>query len=255
MGVRRVARQRRPTAARTSAAAAGSTRSDGTGRVVKYGGGVEFHSGERYDGAHDRGTTHADPRRASRPGAAAGSSGSGSACDEDQPGAERTGSSSSWSPTAPAGRLPGVSLTIARSAPGRRQRPDRCRRRQHGVEQDADRVLPRTRTTVGSTASRSPGGGSPGSSTGSAVASLAAAAAIPKVPMTVRMSLVGKGTTEMRKSYVLIDWVRNYDLTKGKRTAERRVAHEGARPRLLSRRGRSGIMGACGRRTPSARRG
>ena len=31
--------------------------SNGTGRVVKWGGGIEFHSGERYDGADDRGTT------------------------------------------------------------------------------------------------------------------------------------------------------------------------------------------------------
>lgn len=50
---------------------------------------------------------------------------------------------------------------------------------------------------------------------GRAVASLAASAAIPKVPMTVRMRVLGQGGKEMKKSHVLIDWVRNYDLTKG----------------------------------------
>ncbi len=52
---------------------------------------------------------------------------------------------------------------------------------------------------------------------GSAVASLRARAAIPRIPMTVRMRMVGNGSTEMQKSFVLIDWVRNYNLQRGKR--------------------------------------
>lgn len=52
---------------------------------------------------------------------------------------------------------------------------------------------------------------------GWAVATLGAAAAIPDMPMTVRMRMVGDGVKDMRKSYVLIDWVRNFDLNKGVR--------------------------------------
>jgi len=52
---------------------------------------------------------------------------------------------------------------------------------------------------------------------GRAVASLGASAAIPQVPMTVRMSLVGDGAAEMNKSVVKTDWVRSYDLTRGTR--------------------------------------
>ncbi|WP_322936897.1 hypothetical protein [Nocardioides bizhenqiangii] len=52
---------------------------------------------------------------------------------------------------------------------------------------------------------------------GRVVASLGAAAAIPKIPMTVRMRMVGAGAKEMRKSCVLVDWLRNYDLAKGVR--------------------------------------
>ena len=53
-----------------------------------------------------------------------------------------------------------------------------------------------------------------------AVASVAAAAAIPKIPMTVRMRLVGNGTQEMNKSVVKIDWVRHYDLRRGASTPQ-----------------------------------
>ena len=52
---------------------------------------------------------------------------------------------------------------------------------------------------------------------GRAVGSLAAPAAIPKVPMTLRMSMVGTGAQEMNKSVVKIDWVRHYDLKRGTR--------------------------------------
>jgi len=52
---------------------------------------------------------------------------------------------------------------------------------------------------------------------GRAVASLGAPAAIPKVPMTVRLRLVGSGQKEMNSTDVQLDWVRNFDLTKGAR--------------------------------------
>lgn len=52
---------------------------------------------------------------------------------------------------------------------------------------------------------------------GRAVASLRSRAAVPKIPMTVRMRLAGQGAREMNKSVVKIDWVRHYDLKRGKR--------------------------------------
>lgn len=52
---------------------------------------------------------------------------------------------------------------------------------------------------------------------GRAVASLSVKAAIPKVPMTLRMRLEGKGAQQMEKTYVLIDWIRHYNLKKGKK--------------------------------------
>ncbi|KAA1427186.1 hypothetical protein [Nocardioides antri] len=51
---------------------------------------------------------------------------------------------------------------------------------------------------------------------GRAIASLGAAAARPSVPMTLRLRLVGDGAKEMDKSQVKLDWVRHYDLTRGK---------------------------------------
>ena len=54
---------------------------------------------------------------------------------------------------------------------------------------------------------------------GKAVAALLSSAAIPQVPMTVRMRLEGKGATEMNDTAVKLDWVRHYDLNKGKRAA------------------------------------
>ncbi len=52
---------------------------------------------------------------------------------------------------------------------------------------------------------------------GHAVASLGARAAIPQVPMTARLRLVGDGEKEMNSTDVQIDWVRNFDLTRGTR--------------------------------------
>lgn len=51
---------------------------------------------------------------------------------------------------------------------------------------------------------------------GQAIASTAAAAARPTVPMTVRMRMVGQGAKEMNKTTVKVDWARGYDLTRGK---------------------------------------
>ena len=187
--------------------------SDGTGRVVKWGGGVEFHSGERYDGAHDRGTTtmtlEGKPARLGRwelrerfrLDEAAGAD-YGFVVELVPDG------------TAP-GDCPAYSLTVARSVPG-----------DGSVRVGVD---------IGSTEwgktltgfSRGEGDGRlygvqitrnriTWFVDGTAKASLAASEAIPKVPLTVRMRLVGKGATEMRKTTMLIDWVRNYDLNKGK---------------------------------------
>lgn len=50
---------------------------------------------------------------------------------------------------------------------------------------------------------------------GRSVASTGASAVIPQVPMTVRMRLVGDGTAEMNKAVVKVDWVRSYDLRRG----------------------------------------
>jgi hypothetical protein len=52
---------------------------------------------------------------------------------------------------------------------------------------------------------------------GQVIGSLGASAARPKVPMTVRMRLVGADRqVEMNKSVVKIDWVRGYNLKRGK---------------------------------------
>lgn len=50
---------------------------------------------------------------------------------------------------------------------------------------------------------------------GQVIGSLGASAALPKVPMTVRMRLVGDGTRDMNKSIVKVDWVRGYNLKNG----------------------------------------
>ena len=60
-------------------------------------------------------------------------------------------------------------------------------------------------------------------SDGRSIASLGARAAVPRVPLTVRMSLVGDGTAEMKKAVVKVDWVRGYDLERG-RTAPKGAA-------------------------------
>jgi hypothetical protein len=188
--------------------------SDGTGRVVKWGGGIEFHSGERYDRTRDFGDTsltlHGKPARLGR-----------WELRERFRLDEAAGADYGFLvELVPEGTKPGdcpaYSLTIARAVPG-----------DGSVRVGVD---------IGSTAwtkaltgfSRSEGEGRlygvqvtgrriTWFVNGRAVASLGASAAIPKVPLTVRMSLLGKGDAEMRKTTMLVDWVRNYDLNKGKK--------------------------------------
>lgn len=51
---------------------------------------------------------------------------------------------------------------------------------------------------------------------GQAIASTGAAGARPTVPMTLRMRMVGQGAKEMNKTTAKVDWARYYDLTRGK---------------------------------------
>ncbi|HYG92927.1 MAG TPA: family 16 glycosylhydrolase [Nocardioides sp.] len=51
---------------------------------------------------------------------------------------------------------------------------------------------------------------------GKVVGTLTDKAAIPKDPMTVRLSLAGEGSTERNHTTLLFDWVRGWDLAKGK---------------------------------------
>lgn len=198
--------------------------STGTGRIVKYGGGLEFHSGEVVQSvnAPDRGTTtlelegkpamrgrwelreriHFYPTR-------------------DAPGGDHYTFVVELIPEDPAlydcGRR---NITIARAEVG------------------GSSV--RIQANAGNKAwSKSVGGYGRGDGedrfygiqitkkritwfvNGKVVGSLRSAAAVPKVPMTVRMKLVGKGNTEMKKSDVRIDWVRSFDLSKGKKTPTR----------------------------------
>ena len=51
---------------------------------------------------------------------------------------------------------------------------------------------------------------------GQAIASTGAAGARPTVPMTVRMRMIGQGANEMNKTTVKVDWARGFTLAKGK---------------------------------------
>ena len=187
--------------------------SNGTGRVVKWGGGIEFHSGERFDGTRDRGTTwltlQGKPERLGRwelrerfrLDEAAGAD-YGFLVELVPEGTEP-------------GDCPAYSLTVARAVPG-----------DGSVRVGVDVGTTEWGKTL-TGFSRSEGDGRlygvqvtgrriTWFVNGVAKASLANSAAIPKVPLTVRMTLVGKGDTEMRKTTMLVDWVRNYDLNKGK---------------------------------------
>lgn len=52
---------------------------------------------------------------------------------------------------------------------------------------------------------------------GNPVGTLRDDAAIPGVPLTLRLSLVGDGTAEMRHTYVANDWIRSWDMSRGSR--------------------------------------
>ncbi|HSV37531.1 MAG TPA: hypothetical protein VLI04_02120 [Nocardioidaceae bacterium] len=54
---------------------------------------------------------------------------------------------------------------------------------------------------------------------GDIVGTLKARAAIPRVPLTMRISLIGQGSTEMNHTYVVMDWMRAYTLKRGKQRA------------------------------------
>lgn len=188
--------------------------SDGTGRVVKYGGGIEFHSGERYDGADDRGTTTLTLRdKPARRGRwelrerfrldEAGGADYPFVVELVPEGTEPT-------------ECPSYVLTIARAVPG-----------DGSVRVGVTAGGAAWSTSLGGYGRREGEANLYGVQVtgrritwflnGRAVASTGATGAIPKVPLTVRLRLVGKGDTEMRKTEMLIDWVRHYDLKKGKR--------------------------------------
>lgn len=186
--------------------------SDGTGRVAKYGGGLEFHSGERYDRARDFGTTtltlQGKPGRLGRWELR-------ERIRLEENNATPYTFVAELIPENPADRVCGApTITIARA------------------------VVGGSTIRIGGSAgsaiwSRTLSGYGRGEGTGRlyavqvtsrritwfvnglAVASLGALSAIPKVPMTVRLRMVGDGAKEMNKSHVLIDWVRHYDLDKG----------------------------------------
>ena len=188
--------------------------SNGTGRAVKYGGGIEFHSGERYEGARDRGDTTltlADkPARLGR-----------WELRERFRLPERSGTGYQFVvELVPEGTLadecPAYTLTLGRSVPGE----GRIR-----IGVDTGKAAWNKRLLGYGRVEKEPrlyavqvtGRAITWFIDSRAVATLAAPAAIPKVPLTLRMRLEGKDGTEMRKSDLLIDWVRHYDLTKGLR--------------------------------------
>ena len=187
---------------------------DGTGRVVKYGGGIEFHSGDsRFKQVGpDSGTTMLTMR--------------------EQPAKvgrweirERSDRSETGKPnyrfvielvpddlTADACRQ---NILIAEVRPG----DDSLR---IGASAGATRW---TKTFQGypqrndnyAFGLQIKGGRITWFANGKAIASLGAKAALPPGPMTLRMRLVGDGAKEMNKSIVKVDWARGYDLTRGNR--------------------------------------
>ncbi len=55
---------------------------------------------------------------------------------------------------------------------------------------------------------------------GRAIGSVPSAAASPDVPMTVRLSMVGKGTQEMNRTQAIADWVRGFSLAPGRQVSD-----------------------------------
>lgn len=201
---------------------------DGTGRAVKYGGGVEFHSGVIRNKvvAPDRGTsmlTLSDqPARRGR--------------WEIKQRAERLETNArdyrffiELIPADPAGYDCGAhNLTIAEVSPGNsglkigvNAGADRWTKSFSGYPQRNDNYafavqITRRRITW--------------FVNGQVLASTAAEAALPKVPMTLRMRLVGDGAREMNKTVVKNDWVRHYDLNKGTRPPRGQTLNKGTNP-------------------------
>lgn len=193
--------------------------SNGTGRVVKFGGGIEFHTGERYEGSKDRGDT-----RLTLTGKAARFGRwelkERTRLDEKT---TKQGDYTFLVELVPEGtgpeECPAYRLTLARSVLG-------APTIKIGVNAGA-KAWTRTLTGYGRSGATLPPRLYGVEITkrritwfvnGRAVASTAADAARPKVPLTMRMSVISNGDAEMDKADVLIDWVRNYDLNKGTRT-------------------------------------
>lgn len=193
--------------------------SDGTGRAVKSGGGVDFDTGERYDGAKDFGVTRLTlsgrPARLGR-----------WEVKERTRMLETGGRDFEFvvelvpEGTAP-DECPDYRLTVGRGTLGGGSI-------RIGVNAGS-LALTRNLTGYGDPVPllrpRSPryyavqitGRRITWFLDGRAVASTTAPAAIPKVPLTLRMSTVGGGTTDRDKAEVIVDWVRYYDLNKGVR--------------------------------------
>jgi hypothetical protein len=202
--------------------------SNGSGRVVKLGGGIEFHTGERYAGSRDRGDT-----RLTLTGKAA-RFGRWELKERTRLKEEVKGRFSTFlvelvpEGTGPE-ECPAYRLTLARTVLG-------APTIKIGVNAGA-KAWTRTLTGYGRTGTTLP----PRLYAvqiakrritwfvnGHAVASTRARAARPKVPLTLRMSVVSEGDLEMNKADVLIDWVRNYNLKKGTRTPRRYALGRGS---------------------------
>lgn len=190
-------------------------RTNGTGRVVKYGGGLEFHSGERAEGTADVGTTEltlqGKPARRGRWELR-------ERIRLDESGGTPYSFVVELIPDDPADRACGAhNVTIARAVVG----GSSIKIGVNAGTTSWSRTLNGYRRGEGDGrlyAVQITGRRITWFVNGAAVASLGARAALPKVPMTVRLRLVGDGVKEMQKSEVLIDWVRNYNLERGRRT-------------------------------------
>jgi hypothetical protein len=187
---------------------------DGTGRVVKYGGGVEFHSALVRNGADDPDVGGSTLTLVDQP-AARGRWEIIERSYQYEHGARDYTFLLELIPADPDDYDCGAhNLTIARVSPG----DDRVRVGVNAGSTAWDRTLQgyRQNGTSHTYAVEVTGHRITWFIDGRSVASVAASAAIPRVPMTVRMRLVGDGTTEMNKSVVKVDWVRSYDLKRGK---------------------------------------
>lgn len=201
---------------------------DGTGRVVKYGGGLEFHSGlvRRGTDEPDVGTIMATLRgQPARRGRWEIRERSDRYETDDVPYPFVI----ELIPDDPARYACGArNLTIARVAPG-------ASTVQIGVNAGATRW----RRTFSSYPQKDHNYAFAVQVTGRritwfingrAVASLGASAAIPQIPMTLRMRMVGDGTRDMNKSVVKIDWARFYNLKSGKRAPKGQALLKSANP-------------------------